>query len=48
MIADFEAELTKSYTEIYKELDEADQEAKRKRQEEYQRYKYISDGIIII
>ena len=48
MIADFEAELTKSYTEIYKELEETDQEAKRKRQEEYQRYKDISDGIIII
>ena len=48
MIADFEAELTKSYAEVYKELEEADQEAKRKRQEEYQRYKDISDGIIII
>lgn len=44
MIADFEAELTK----IYQELDEADQEVKRKQREEYQRYQDISNGIIII
>ena len=48
MIAEFEAELTKMYSEIYQELDEADQEVKRQQREEYQRYADIADGIIII
>jgi hypothetical protein len=48
MIADFEAELTKAYAEIYQELEEADQEVRRQQKEEYQRYKDISEGIIII
>jgi hypothetical protein len=48
MIADFEAELTRAYAEIYQELEEADQEVRRKQREEYQRYQDIADGIIII
>ena len=48
MIADFEAELTRTYTEVYRELEEADQEFRRQQREEYQRYKDISEGIIII
>jgi hypothetical protein len=48
MIADFEAELTRAYSEIYQDLEEADQEIRRQQREEYQRYKDISDGIIII
>jgi hypothetical protein len=48
MIADFEAELTRAYNEIYNDMEEADQEIRRQQREEYQRYKDISEGIIII
>jgi hypothetical protein len=48
MIADFQNELVRSYLEIYQELDEADQELKRQRREEYQRYQDIASGIIVI
>ena len=48
MIADFEAELTRTYNELYNDMEEADQEIRRQQREEYQRYKDISEGIIII
>ena len=48
MIADFEAELTRAYNEIYTDMEETDQEIRRQQREEYQRYKDISDGIIVI
>ena len=47
MIADFEAELTKIYQDIYQDLEAADNEIKQQQQAEYQRYKDIADGIII-
>ena len=48
MIADFQAELIRAYAEVYSEMEEADQELKRQKREEYQRYIDIADGIIII
>ena len=48
MITDFENELTKFYAETVSELQAADQEIRRKQQEQYQYYKDIADGIIII
>ena len=48
MIADFESELSKIYQEIYEDLEAADMEKRRQQQAEYQRYKDISDGIIVI
>ena len=44
----FKEELAKAYFDTYKELDEIDQEAKRKRKEEYDSYRNIADGIIVI
>ena len=44
----FKEELARLYMGVYDELDEIDQENKRKQQEEYQRYKDIADGIIVI
>jgi DNA-binding transcriptional MerR regulator len=48
MITDFQAELQKIYMDTYEELDELDQEERRKKKEEYELYRNISDGIIII
>jgi hypothetical protein len=48
MIAEFENELTRYYTETVAEVQAADQFARQKQQEEYQRYRDIADGIIII
>ena len=48
MIAAFEQELTQIYSEIYADLEAADNIERQQKQAEYQRYKDIADGIIII
>jgi hypothetical protein len=48
MIAAFEEELTQIYQEVYAEMDAANNLEKQQRQAEYQYYKDISDGIIVI
>jgi hypothetical protein len=48
MIAEFEQELTQIYNDIYADLEAADTIERQQRQAEYQRYKDIADGIIII
>ena len=48
MIADFQAELAKMYSDVYNELDEEDAERRRENKEQYDIYRNISDGIIII
>ena len=48
MITNFKEELAKIYMDTYEELDAADYEANRKRKEEYEKYRDIADGIIII
>ena len=44
----FKEELAKAYFDTYKELDDIDQETKRKRQSELDSYRNIADGIIVI
>ena len=48
MIAAFEEELTKIYTDIYTDMKAADDLERQQLQAEYQRYKDIADGIIIL
>jgi hypothetical protein len=48
MIAAFEEELTKIYMDIYTDMKVADDLERQQLQAEYQRYKDIADGIIIL
>lgn len=48
MISAFQEELTKDYLDAYNDLDKVEYEEKRKKQEEMETYKDISDGIFII
>ena len=48
MIAAFEEELTKIYMDIYTDMKAADDLERQQLQAEYQRYKDIADGIIIL
>ena len=48
MIAAFEEELTKVYQEIYTDIQAANDLERQQLQAEYQRYKDIADGIIIL
>jgi hypothetical protein len=47
-IIDFQSELMKAYAATYEELDGLDYAERKKKQEEYDVYRNISDGIIII
>jgi hypothetical protein len=48
MIAAFEEELTQIYADIYADMDAANSLERQQQQAEYQRYKDIADGIILI
>ena len=48
MTLNFKEELAKVYMDTYRELDDADYAERQKRKEEYERYRDIADGIIII
>jgi hypothetical protein len=48
MIAAFEEELTRIYQDIYTDMNAADELERQQQQAEYQRYKDIADGIIIL
>ena len=48
MIAAFEEELTKIYQEIYTDMQAVNDLERQQLQAEYQRYKDIADGIIIL
>jgi hypothetical protein len=48
MLLDFKEELAKIYMDTYEELDAKDYATKQKQKEEYERYRDIADGIIIL
>jgi hypothetical protein len=48
LMLDYQEELKKMYMETYQELDDIDQEKKRKQKEQYEYYKDISDGIFCL
>ena len=48
MVLDYQAELQKIYFDTLEELDELDSEYTKEQREEFERYRDIADGIIII
>ena len=48
LMLDYQEELKKIYMETYQELDDIDQEKKRKQKEQYEYYKDISDRIFCL
>ncbi|MBP5468672.1 MAG: hypothetical protein J6Z11_05455 [Candidatus Riflebacteria bacterium] len=48
MMLDYQEELQKIYMDVYKELDDLDSGYTKEQKEEFERYRDIADGIIII